>query len=173
MINRYLKKNRYQTALEFNKSLSKRIFDYLLVIPLLIINFPIFILVAVLIRLETRGPVLFSQERVGLNGHIIKVHKFRTMYHNADQEIHIKQIRAYANGNLNESEGVKLKEDLRITRVGKYLRLLSIDELPQLINVVKNEMSLVGPRPVPVYEAKLYKLWQSERLSTLPGITGL
>ena len=74
---------------------------------------------------------------------------------------------------LNPQEGYKLKNDPRITKVGKFLRDSSLDELPQLINILRGEMSLVGPRPVPIYEADLYDLWQSERVSTLPGITGM
>jgi lipopolysaccharide/colanic/teichoic acid biosynthesis glycosyltransferase len=134
---------------------------------------PFLLLIAVLIKLDSPGPVIFSQKRVGQNDRIFNMYKFRTMHQNSDDEIHKIQIRSYANGTLDVAEGVKLKEDPRITRVGRFLRMLSLDELPQLFNVIRGEMSLVGPRPVPVYEANFYKLWQSERLSTLPGITGL
>jgi lipopolysaccharide/colanic/teichoic acid biosynthesis glycosyltransferase len=165
--------NRYESALVFNRSLAKRMFDYLLTIPMLIFLFPLSLLIAALIKLDSRGPIFYSQERVGLNDELFMVHKFRTMVDNADESLHKNQIRSYAAGHLDAVQGVKLKEDPRITRLGKFLRLSSLDELPQLINVVKGEMSLVGPRPVPVYEADLYNLWQSERMSTLPGITGL
>jgi lipopolysaccharide/colanic/teichoic acid biosynthesis glycosyltransferase len=164
---------RYQAALAFNVSLTKRLLDYVLSIPALIILSPLYLLIAVLIKLDSRGPVIYSQDRVGYNDVIFKCHKFRTMYNKADEGLHRNQIHSFAKGNLDESEGVKLKDDPRVTRIGKLLRLSSLDELPQLFNVLRGEMSLVGPRPVPVYEADLYNLWQSERMSTLPGITGL
>jgi len=95
------------------------------------------------------------------------------MYANADQTIHQKHIEAYAAGRLNESNGVKLTNDVRITRVGKLLRRSSLDELPQIINVIKGEMSLVGPRPLPMYEVEQFDLWHNERFLMPPGITGL
>jgi len=110
---------------------------------------------------------------VGQDGRIFDVIKFRTMVDNAGEERHQKRIQAYAKDELDISSGIKLRDDPRITRVGRFLRDTSLDELPQLINVLRGEMSLVGPRPVPVYEADLYKLWHSERMGTLPGITGL
>lgn len=165
--------DRYELALAFNTSLTKRILDYLLAIPALIVLSPLFAIIALLIKLDSRGPVIYSQERVGLNDVIFRCHKFRTMVQNADEGLHIDQIQSYAAGSLDESESIKLKDDPRVTRVGKLLRLTSLDELPQLFNVLTGEMSLVGPRPVPVYEADLYHLWQSERMSALPGITGL
>jgi lipopolysaccharide/colanic/teichoic acid biosynthesis glycosyltransferase len=95
------------------------------------------------------------------------------MYKDADPSLHQEHIKAYAEGMLDETKGIKLKDDPRITRVGRFLRETSLDELPQTFNVLKGEMSLVGPRPVVVYEADLYDLWHSERFNVLPGITGL
>jgi lipopolysaccharide/colanic/teichoic acid biosynthesis glycosyltransferase len=163
----------YAYSLSYNRSWLKRVFSYVLTIPGLIIISSLLLLIALAIKLDSPGPVLFRHKRVGLDGKIFDIYKFRSMYHNADQVIHIAQIRAYAEGKLNEAEGVKLKDDPRITKVGRILRSTSLDELPQLFNVLKGDMVLVGPRPVPVYEVELYKLWHSERLSTLPGITGL
>jgi lipopolysaccharide/colanic/teichoic acid biosynthesis glycosyltransferase len=160
-------------ALAFNQSVQEIALDYLVAIPTLVILLPLLTLIAILIKLESPGPVFFKQERVGLNGKLFKMYKFRSMHNNADEKMHKDQIRAYFNRELDEAKGIKLKNDPRITKVGHVLRLYSLDELPQLLNVLKRDMSIVGPRPVPVYEADLYKLWQSERLNSLPGITGL
>jgi lipopolysaccharide/colanic/teichoic acid biosynthesis glycosyltransferase len=164
---------RSSPATIFNRSWQKRAFDYIITIPGLIVISPLLFLIAIVIKLDSRGPVFFKQKRVGLDGRIFDVIKFRTMVFNADQEFHQKQITAYANDELDIEAGVKINNDPRITRVGRFLRNTSLDEFPQLLNVLKGEMSLVGPRPVPVYEADLYKLWHSERMGTLPGITGL
>ena len=160
-------------ARKFNRSWQKRAFDLLLTIPGTIFISPLLAVTAIAIRLDSPGPAIYRQKRVGLDGKIFEIYKFRSMYSNADENLHKKQIEAYANGDLEGEESYKLKEDPRITRVGKFIRKTSIDELPQIFNVLRGEMSLVGPRPVPVYEADQYNLWHSERLTTLPGITGL
>ena len=160
-------------ALAFNQSIAKLLLDYIVAIPTLIVLAPVLLLTAIMIKLESSGPILFKQKRVGLNGKIFDMYKFRSMYSDADEKIHQEQIQAYYNHELDEEESVKLKNDPRITKVGRVLRLYSLDEIPQLLNVLKRDMSIVGPRPVPIYEADLYKLWQSERLNSLPGITGL
>jgi lipopolysaccharide/colanic/teichoic acid biosynthesis glycosyltransferase len=154
-------------------SIAKRMLDYLLTIPGFIVISPLLLLVAIAIKLDSAGPILYRQKRVGLNGRVFDMYKFRSMYQNADITLHQEHIRAFAEGKLDETTGVKLKDDSRITRVGRILRDTSIDELPQILNVLKGEMSLVGPRPVVVYEANLYDLWHSERFNVLPGITGL
>jgi exopolysaccharide biosynthesis polyprenyl glycosylphosphotransferase len=151
----------------------KRAFDYCLTIPGLILISPLLLLIAIAIKLNSSGPVIFRQKRVGLGGRIFEAYKFRTMYKDADPSLHQEHIKAYAEGMLDETKGIKLKDDPRITRVGRFLRETSLDELPQTFNVLKGEMSLVGPRPVVVYEADLYDLWHSERFNVLPGITGL
>lgn len=161
------------SAFAYNRSLVKAMLDYFLTIPGLIFLFPFLLGVAVAIKIDSKGPILFRQKRVGLDGRIFGMYKFRSMYQDADQSVHMAQINAYAEGKLDAKNGVKLVDDPRVTRVGKFIRAFSIDELPQLINVLKREMSLVGPRPVPVYEAEKYKLWHSERLRVLPGLTGL
>lgn len=167
--------------------LYKRVFDLILSTILLIMITPAFILIAVLIKLDSPGPVFFTQQRVGsrrrsVGNHTIweirtfKIYKFRSMFWNADETLHRDHIRAYTSGQYEVPVGkgsFKLPEDPRITRVGRILRKASIDEFPQLINVVKGEMSLVGPRPVPIYEFDDYQEWHKERFAALPGMTGL
>jgi len=159
--------------LAYNRSWKKLLLDYLITIPLIILLIPLFIIVGIAIKLDSKGPIIFKQKRVGMDGKIFNMYKFRSMFTDADDSIHKARIQAYFEGKIDPEKGVKLTEDPRITRVGKFIRSTSIDELPQLFNVLKREMSLVGPRPVPIYEAEKYKLWQSERLRVLPGITGL
>jgi exopolysaccharide biosynthesis polyprenyl glycosylphosphotransferase len=124
--------------------------------------------VALAIKLDSPGPVLFKQDRVGRNGRIFKLYKFRSMY--VDAKERQKEL-----AELNEMQGpmFKLKDDPRITRVGKFLRRTSLDELPQFINVLRNEMSLVGTRPPTREEVEEYKVWHYKRISAKPGITGL
>ena len=146
----------------------KRIFDLtacILALPLLV---PVFALVALLIKLESPGgTVMFTQQRTGKGGKRFAMYKFRTMVPNAEQ---MKQELAH----LNELKwpDFKITNDPRITRVGKILRKTSLDELPQLINVLRGEMSLVGPRPTS-FAANTYMLWQTQRLDVVPGLTGL
>ena len=129
---------------------------------------PLFVLVAVLVKLTSRGPVFFAQDRCGLGGQVFRFYKFRTMC--ADAETRKAEL-----AHLNEMEGpaFKLKRDPRITRFGRLLRKLSIDELPQLWNVLRGDMSLVGPRPPLPDEVERYTNDQAQRLSVVPGITGL
>jgi lipopolysaccharide/colanic/teichoic acid biosynthesis glycosyltransferase len=166
----------------------KRCIDVVVAATLLCLLLPLMLLIAVLIKLDSRGPVLFVQERVGAkrrsrDGHIVwetctfPFHKFRSMYQNADQSLHKAYVREFVRGSAeltNQSQHqFKLANDPRVTRIGRILRKTSLDELPQLINVLKGDMSLVGPRPVPVYEVAQYQAKHYERLAALPGITGL
>jgi len=129
---------------------------------------PVLALVALAIKIDSPGaPVLFIQERTGKGGRRIKMYKFRTMVPNAE-ELKIK----YADRNELQWPDFKITNDPRITRVGKFLRKTSLDETPQLFNIIKGEMSLVGPRPTS-FSAKTYRLWQTERLDVTPGLTGL
>jgi lipopolysaccharide/colanic/teichoic acid biosynthesis glycosyltransferase len=157
--------------------------DVLLALLLLVALLPLLVLIAVLIKLESRGPVIFVQERVGarrrshLGGTVWEVvnfpfYKFRSMVRDASQSLHEAHIQAFVEERLDTTRTVKLTADPRVTRVGRFLRRTSLDELPQLVNVIKGEMSMVGPRPVPVYEAAAYLDWHRERLAALPGITG-
>ena len=166
----------------------KRAIDVLLTVALLLLSTPLMLLIAILIKLDSPGPILFSQERVGARRRSVRgstiweirtfrVYKFRSMVHNADQSLHQTYIKAFAAGQLETSNGAgpkfKLTGDPRVTRLGRILRKSSLDELPQLINVAKGEMSLVGPRPVPAYEVEQYQAHHRERLVALPGITGI
>ncbi len=137
----------------------------------------LFILIALLIKLTSKGPVLFKQKRVGRDGRIFKCLKFRTMFITADQETHKDFVSRLIKGEMpsdpENKQVYKLKEDHRITPIGRFLRKYSLDELPQLINVIKGEMSLVGPRPAIPYEIVNYKPWHKRRLTVDQGITGL
>jgi lipopolysaccharide/colanic/teichoic acid biosynthesis glycosyltransferase len=138
---------------------------------------PLFLAIAAAIKLTSPGPVFFKQERVGLNGKTFPVYKFRSMKTNCDTKEHQNYIKKFIceQNNAAVEPGVfKLTNDSRITPIGKFLRKTSLDELPQLINVLRGDMSLVGPRPPIPYECELYDIWHRRRLlSCKPGITGL
>jgi exopolysaccharide biosynthesis polyprenyl glycosylphosphotransferase len=138
---------------------------------------PLFLIITVVIKATSDGPVLFRQERLGLNGKPFPFLKFRSMYTNCDSVNHKEYIKKYIGDQKSAAvePGVfKLNNDPRITPIGRLLRKTSLDELPQLINVLKGEMSLVGPRPPIPYECELYDTWHKRRLfSYKPGITGL
>ena len=145
----------------------KRSFDICVSLLLLILCLPLFLLVALVIKLNSRGPVFFVQERLGLNKRIFPLYKFRTMV--PDAEKMQKDLEE-----LNEANGpvFKIKDDPRITREGRFLRTTSIDELPQLLNVLKGDMSLVGPRPLPVRDYEGFdQRWFNRRFSVRPGMT--
>ncbi len=162
----------------------KRSMDVLLASVGLVALSPLFLFIAVLIRLDSRGPAFFVQPRVGSRRRAVagesewivdefRMYKFRSMRQDASERMHRDYIEAYAGGRASSDDGLfKLNGDPRITRVGKWLRCSSLDELPQLINVLKGEMSLVGPRPVPPYEVACYEARHYQRLCALPGITG-
>ncbi len=144
------------------KSMSDIYFSIIAVILLL----PVFTFIALMIKLGSKGPVFFKQERIGLRGRRFKLYKFRTMVVDAEEQL--KKLKA-----RNEADGpvFKIKNDPRITGVGRILRKTGMDELPQLFNVIKGEMSLIGPRPPLEDEVKQYERWQLRRLSVKPGIT--
>lgn len=152
------------TPLEGWGQIIKRIVDIIGSAIGLIILSPIFLITSILIKFDSSGPVFFRQKRVGPDGNFI-FYKFRTMKAGAEKE-HAALIKKY--GNM-----FKLKKDPRITRLGRFLRRTSIDELPQLWNVLRGEMSLVGPRPPMLIETRYYSRWQRKRLKIKPGITGL
>jgi exopolysaccharide biosynthesis polyprenyl glycosylphosphotransferase len=145
----------------------KRLFDIFASIAFLILLSPLLALIALLIKLEDRGPVLFAQRRVGRFGKEFKMLKFRSMRPDAEQLL--KELLA----KNQHSNGVtfKMKNDPRITRVGRVLRKYSLDELPQFVNVLKGEMSMVGPRPPVPREVALYTLKDRQRLAVTPGLT--
>lgn len=145
---------------------SKRILDLVLSLLALVILSPLLLIVAIVIRIESKGPIIFSQKRIGLNGKVFKMYKFRSMVVNAE-ELKAKLEKK------NEMSGpmFKIKDDPRVTKVGKFIRKTSIDELPQLINIVKGDMSLVGPRPSLPNEVAKFKPWMLNRLNVKPGLT--
>lgn len=157
----------------------KRAFDIAISALALLLLAPLWIVIALLIKLDSRGPVLYKQERVGMDGRIFLFYKFRTMHADADDRIHREYQRKLISGereaNLGDDERpiYKLHRDPRVTRVGRWLRRTSLDELPQLLNVLRGEMSIVGPRPPIPYEVEFYDLWHRKRLDMKPGITGL
>lgn len=136
----------------------KRLFDFLLSLILLIVLSPLFLIIAILIKLDSEGEIFFKQERAGLNGKPFMIYKFRTMVKNAE-----KIGDGYYTG----------ENDPRITRIGRFLRKTSLDELPQLINILKGEMSIIGPRPTLMYQVEKYDAFQRKRLLMKPGVTGL
>lgn len=149
--------------------IAKYLIDYIGALVLLILTAPLFLIIALLIKITSPGPVLFKQQRCGLNGRPFVMYKFRSMVSDAEQRKH--ELEA-----LNEMSGpvFKLSNDPRVTPVGRFLRKFSLDELPQLFNVLKGEMSLVGPRPLPVDEVKRFDDYaHRRRLSVKPGLTCL
>lgn len=173
----------------------KRCWDFIISFIFLIVLSPLLVLISILIVLDSPGPVIFSQKRVGCKIRLQKdglskelttftFYKFRTMRHKADDQCHRDFVQAYINddvqkmeqlqgGPVNTVNGYKLNRDSRITRIGSFLRKSSLDELPQFWNVLRGDMSLVGPRPPIPYEVEMYKPWHRERLYATPGITGL
>lgn len=148
--------------------LIKRLIDLLLASLMLVFTFPLMLLVALLIKLDSPGGIIYRSTRVGKSGGLFECLKFRTMLDDAEK-------RKRDIEHLNERDGVlfKVSDDPRVTRVGRFLRRSSIDELPQLWNVLRGEMSLVGPRPPLPEECANYTSTQLRRLSVIPGITGL
>ncbi len=159
--------------------IAKRLSDIVIATFAFLLLSPLWLIVAVLIKLDSRGPVFYKQERVGMDGRIFLFYKFRTMHTNADDATHREYQRKYIAGspdtNLGDEQkpAYKLMTDKRITRVGRVLRRLSLDELPQLLNVLGGDMSIVGPRPPIPYEVEAYELWHRKRLDMKPGLTGL
>ncbi|WP_270600222.1 sugar transferase [Clostridium baratii] len=144
----------------------KRLIDLLGSVIGLIVLSPIILIVSLLIKFESKGPVIFSQDRMGKDGKVFKMYKFRSMVVNAEElKEKLKE--------QNEMSGpmFKMKEDPRVTKVGKFIRKTSIDELPQLINILKGDMSLVGPRPSLPKEVEQFEDWMMERLEVKPGLT--
>ncbi|MBD0325676.1 MAG: sugar transferase [Pyrinomonadaceae bacterium] len=159
--------------------IAKRLSDIVIAAVAFLFLSPLCLIVAALIKLDSRGPVFYKQERVGMDGRIFLFYKFRTMHTNAVDATHREYQRKYIAGspdtNLGDEQkpAYKLMTDKRITRVGRVLRRLSLDELPQLLNVLAGDMSIVGPRPPIPYEVEAYELWHRKRLDMKPGLTGL
>ncbi len=158
----------------------KRVSDIIIASAVLIVVAPFWLIIALLIKLDSRGPVLYCQERVGMDGRIFLCYKFRTMKAGADESVHRelyrKNIAGLAEANVGDEKRPvygKLREDPRVTRTGQRLRQMSLDELPQFLNILRGDMSVVGPRPPIPYEVESYTLWHRKRLDMKPGLTGL
>ncbi|SHE83616.1 sugar transferase [Clostridium fallax] len=146
----------------------KRLLDIICSLVGLIVLIPIFLIIAIAIKLDSKGPIFFKQKRLGLRGKNINIYKFRTMVINAEEMINNfseEQKKEY-------EENFKLKNDPRITKIGKFLRNTSLDELPQLLNILKGDINIVGPRPIVNDELHLYGSYAKKFLSIKPGITG-
>lgn len=146
----------------------KRIFDFFFALLALIVLSPIFLIVSIVIVCESRGAPIYSHSRVGKNGTIFTMYKFRSMCADADKKLGSLRDKNEATGPL-----FKMAHDPRITRVGAFLRKSSIDELPQLLNILKGDMSFVGPRPALPVEVLKYTPYEMRRLQVLPGLTGI
>jgi len=167
----------------------KRIFDLIVSTLSLVVLSPLLLMIAIAIKLDSPGPVIYVQRRVRGSQdpeephperHMFSFFKFRSMYVNSDSAIHQSYMTEYINGNSHKANNgnkhnpvYKMKNDPRITRVGRFLRRTSLDELPQLYNVLIGDMSLVGPRPALAYEIEQYRQWHKQRLVPQAGLTGL
>lgn len=159
----------------------KRMIDIIVSACLLVVLSPLLLLIACAIKLYSPGPVLFVQERVGYDratgrSRRFKLYKFRSMHVNADPDVHLQHMRDLILNNVaptGSQPSLKMVRDCRITGVGRLLRRSSLDELPQFINVLNGDMSLVGPRPALPYEVGCYEEWHKRRLQAVPGLTGL
>ena len=146
----------------------KRILDCILATIALIILSPIYLIIAIAVKIDSKGPIFFGHTRIGKNGKIIKIYKYRTMVTNAEE-----LIKQFTPEQMKEyKENFKLENDPRITKVGKFLRKTSLDELPQLLNIIQGDLALIGPRPVVKKELEKYGENAGKFLSVTPGLTG-
>ena len=155
-------------ASKINYMSVKRVFDLVISTIGLIMLSPIFLILAIIVKLDSKGPVFFAHTRYGKNGKKFKMYKFRTMYENAQD-----MINDFTPEQMKEwKENFKLQDDPRITKVGKFLRKTSLDELPQIVNIIKGDLSIIGPRPVIEEELEKYGENKEKFLSVTPGLTG-
>lgn len=169
----------YEEPLRGPQRALKRSMDALVSFALLLITWPFWIALAIMIKLESRGPIFLKQERVGMDGKVFLMIKFRSMKNGVDDQAHRDLMERTINGE-DANQGTsdqpiygKLKDDPRLTKIGGWMRRYSIDELPQILNVFMGQMSIVGPRPPIPYEVRHYKDWHRARFHVKPGITGL
>ena len=146
----------------------KRIFDVIAALGALVVFSPIFLVLIIIIRLDSSGAAIFGHKRIGKNGKVIKVYKFRTMVINAQEVLENFSIEQ----KIEFEKNFKLENDPRITRIGSFLRKTSLDELPQLVNILKGDMSVVGPRPIVNDEIRKYGMYSEKLFSVVPGLTG-
>jgi exopolysaccharide biosynthesis polyprenyl glycosylphosphotransferase len=169
----------FREPLSQSARLLKRTSDIVIATFALVLAAPLWLLIALAIKLGSSGPVFYLQERVGMDGRIFLCYKFRTMQLGADSQMHREYQKQFIAGRAEANLGdgarpvYKFHADPRITRVGRWLRRTSLDEVPQLLNVLRGEMSVVGPRPPIPYEVEAYELWHRKRLDMKPGLTGL
>src|SRR6266545_2742053 len=170
----------FEEPLSASARLFKRSVDLIVSALILLFTAPLWLLIAIAIKLESRGPALYRQERVGMDGHIFQIYKFRSMrddvkIDDAHRDYMARVIKSKGDTNLGarKDPSYKFVNSDRLTRVGALLRRLSLDELPQVFNVFKGEMTLVGPRPPIPYEVECYETWHRKRLDVKPGLTGL
>lgn len=165
----FIAANRYQPV--------KHTLDLIIALAMLFLFGPFMLVIALCIRISSPGPVIYRQLRIGKNGIPFVLYKFRSMQVTNNPDLHREYVQKLIKGNIQPKDlgkdTLKLIGHPRITGLGKYLRKFSIDELPQLFNVVKGDMSIVGPRPPMPYEYEVYAEWHKQRQSVLPGITGL
>lgn len=146
----------------------KRFFDIVISTIGLIVLSPVFLILAIIVKVDSKGPIFFAHTRIGKNGKKFKMYKFRTMYENAQD-----MINDFTPEQMKEwKENFKLQDDPRITKVGKFLRKTSLDELPQIVNIIKGDLSIIGPRPVIEEELEKYGENKEKFLSITPGLTG-
>ena len=150
----------------------KRALDLVVGGAALIILLPVLAVLGILVRLDSPGPAIFRQQRIGLGGVTFSMWKFRSMVVGTDVELHRDATTAWYHA-VPVAGSYKVEDDPRITRMGRFLRRFSLDELPQLVNVMRGDMSLVGPRPSVEYELSLYEPWYFDRFRVPPGMTGL
>ncbi len=148
----------------------KRWFDLVIALALMVLLFPFFLILATAIKLTSRGPIFYVPQVVGRHGKLFPFYKFRSMYHKVSNESHRKLVEEFMSGKI---VGAKLRDDPRVTSVGHIIRKFSLDEFAQLINVVRGDMSLVGPRPSTIYEYEMMEDWHKRRFDAIPGMTGL
>lgn len=156
-------------------AIGKRVIDVAVSLVSILLLIPLFLLIAVLIKAGSRGPVFYKQQRIGSKGKMFTFYKFRSMHVNNDDAIHRQYVTRLIRGEVNDSDGVyKITNDPRVTVLGRFLRKTSLDELPQFFNVLRGDMALVGPRPPIPYELAAYQPWHFRRfMECKPGITGL
>lgn len=148
----------------------KRSFDIIMSLTAMILLFPVFFIIALMIKLDSKGNIIYKHKRIGKNGKYIYLYKFRTMYTNS-KEI-LEEILKDPKVKEEWENNFKLDNDPRVTKVGKFLRKTSLDELPQLLNILSGDMSIVGPRPVVDDEIEKYGIFKKKFLSVTPGLTG-
>jgi lipopolysaccharide/colanic/teichoic acid biosynthesis glycosyltransferase len=155
----------------------KNVIDALISLVILILTLPLFLAISLAVKLDSPGPIFYKAQAVGKNGKLFQMYKFRTMVEDAGNDIHKEFVTQLIKGEIGETgderQPLKITDDPRVTRLGNFLRKFSLDELPQLINVLKGDMSLVGPRPCLPYEYECYQDWFRKRVSIRNGITGL